>query len=591
MPNRKSWRRWVVLTWLEQSAWKINLIMLMILTSAVALSAYSLRDAARDEAPGAIGSSHTFLYLTTETFRLLSTVNSAVAGQEDGLTALDLRHELFQGRVRVALMGGLPARYPGNQTLEPILHDVDSRAMNIQRAFEAWRSGGRSALPGLQAAVQEFVPVSIAFYNTLRQAILQVATDGLKKRADLFLLISTLALLSMLVASSGSLVMRQSLRRRQATQHSLKLSEARLSAILDTAMVGIISLNERYRIVSFNHEAEKILGYSAAEMLGQPIDRLIPLPDRDAHHTHVQSFLAGEADHRVMSSWRTVSGLHKDGTLVPLMVGISKIKLGDRITMTAIFRDMGEIRDAEERLQQLASDRELQLRRAQAANQAKSQFLATMSHELRTPLNAIIGFSSLIKSEIFGPIANEKYREYIRDVHASGEHLLSLINDILDLSRIEASKYEFEIRPIDPVAAMIEVAMLLEPLALEKTIALVMPEAIPGCDVLGDRRAVHQILLNLIGNAIKFTADGGRVQLQVELRRQDDTIALVVSDNGRGIPADRLADLGQPFVQVQGAYTRDQGGSGLGMAICKSLAKGMNGSIELESELGRSCRG
>lgn len=362
---------------------------------------------------------------------------------------------------------------------------------------------------------------------------------------------------------------------------------ARLSAILETAMVGIITVDEQSKITAYNAEAEAILGYSAAEMLGQSLDRLIPAPARDAHPTHVQSFVAGEADHRAMSSWRTVSGLHKDGTLVPLMVGISKIKVADRITMTAIFRDMSEIRDAEVSLRQLASDRELQLHKAENANRAKSQFLATMSHELRTPLNAIIRFSSLIKSEIFGPVGNEKYREYIHDVHASGEYLLSLINDILDLSRIEASKYEFEIQPIDPVAAMNEVAMLVKPLALQKTIALVMPEAIPGCDVLGDRRAVHQVLLNLIGNALKFTAEGGRAQMRVELRRQDDTIALVVSDNGRGIPAHRLDDLGQPFVQVDGAHTRDQGGSGLGLAICKSLAKGMNGSMEIESELGR----
>ncbi len=281
-----------------------------------------------------------------------------------------------------------------------------------------------------------------------------------------------------------------------------------------------------------------------------------------------------------------MDGLRKDGILIPLMADISKTIASGALMLTVIFRDMSATRRAEADLLALVHDRDLQLQKVVAANRAKSQFLATMSHELRTPLNAIIGFSSLIENETFGPIRNQKYKGYIHDIHNSGRHLLSLINDILDLSRIESSKYDLEIRPIDPVDVMTEAAARLEPMVLEKAVAMVMPDAIPGCGVLGDSRAVLQILLNLIGNAVKFVGKGGRIQLQVQRRPEDGTVALVVSDNGRGIPADQLPSLGQPFVQAQNAHTRDQGGSGLGLAISKSLAKGMNGNVEVESEFG-----
>lgn len=224
--------------------------------------------------------------------------------------------------------------------------------------------------------------------------------------------------------------------------------------------------------------------------------------------------------------------------------------------------------------------------KAEAANRAKSTFLATMSHELRTPLNAIIGFSSLIESEYFGPMENRKYKDYVSDIHASGKYLLSLINDILDLSRIEASKYDFDIRHLDAPAAMRDVAALMEPLALEKGVNLVAPDASVEGMCLGDRRAVHQILMNLVGNAIKFTEPGGSVRLRIDTEESNGTLALIVEDSGRGIAPERIAELGQPFVQVGAADTRDQGGSGLGLAISKALAKGMGGSIGIESRLG-----
>ncbi|WP_374379544.1 ATP-binding protein [Dongia sp.] len=380
----------------------------------------------------------------------------------------------------------------------------------------------------------------------------------------------------------------QDITERKTAEQALIASEARLSSILDTAMVGIITVNEEFKVTVFNAEAEAILGYRASEILGQPIDRLIPLPNRADHGHKMRAFAEGERSRQKMSNWRKVNGLHRSGTLVPLMAGISKVRVGDSLSMTVIFRDMSEVLEAEAGLRKLAEEREIQLKKAETANRAKSQFLATMSHELRTPLNAIIGFASLIENETLGPVGNEKYREYIHDVHESGRHLLSLINDILDLSRIEASRYDFEIVPVDTTVAMREAATLMEAIAAQKAISLEIQEGSSGSMVLGDRRAIHQILTNLIGNAIKFTHKGGKVR--VEVQRDGGWLALVVSDNGRGIPADRIADFGQPFVQVQGAHSRDQGGSGLGLAICKGLARGMDGNIKIDSEMGKGTR-
>jgi PAS domain S-box-containing protein len=369
-------------------------------------------------------------------------------------------------------------------------------------------------------------------------------------------------------------------------EQAILAGETRLSAILETAMVGIVVVDEDHLITTFNAEAEKIFGYGAAEMLGQTVDALVPPEHRKTHRQRMERFAHGPAGGSDLSNYRTVDGVRKDGSLVPLMAGISKVRVGSSTTMTAIFRDMTDIRNAEEGLRRLAAEKEVELQKAEAANRAKSQFLATMSHELRTPLNAIIGFSSLMENETFGPIENPTYRGYIADVHSSGKHLLSLINDILDLSRIEASKYEFDIRSIDAALAFRDIIDLLEPLALQKAIKLTFAGGTTESMVLADVRALHQILTNLIGNAIKFTDPGGAIRLRVDRRPPDGMVALVIADTGRGIPEDRIAELGQPFVQVSPAHARDKGGTGLGLAISKALARGMNGSIEIESTFG-----
>jgi len=237
-----------------------------------------------------------------------------------------------------------------------------------------------------------------------------------------------------------------------------------------------------------------------------------------------------------------------------------------------------ERRRAEQRLAEA-------LRTAEIANHSKSQFLANMSHELRTPLNAIIGFSEMIREEMFGPVGAPEYVDYIKDIHSSGRHLLELINDILDISKIEAGQFE-----LDEVWADLKIlatwsADLVRPRAQENNVAIVIDIADNVPQAYVDERAVKQIMLNLLSNATKFTPDGGEVALSASLAENGDLL-LNVSDTGIGIERHMIDKVMEPFGQAEGPMARSYGGTGLGLPITKSLTELHGGRIHLESELG-----
>lgn len=223
-------------------------------------------------------------------------------------------------------------------------------------------------------------------------------------------------------------------------------------------------------------------------------------------------------------------------------------------------------------------------RRAEAANTAKSRFLATMSHELRTPLNAILGFSEVMKEEMFGPLENPKYREYAGNIHESGKHLLHLINEILDLTRIESGRYELHEEPVRLADVIDECHRLLKLRADGKGIEVV-EEADPDLPVVwADQRALRQICLNLMSNALKFTPKGGRITLCVG-PMPDGGQYLSVRDNGPGIPADEIPKVLQAFGQGTLALQTAEGGAGLGLAIVQNLIALHGGTLDLQSEL------
>lgn len=279
------------------------------------------------------------------------------------------------------------------------------------------------------------------------------------------------------------------------------------------------------------------------------------------------------------------------------------VSVGTDITM--IKRHQARLRDSERRLVatigDLSSSRatlekqkaelsiananyQAEKERAEAANRAKSEFLANMSHELRTPLNAILGFSEILQNQMFGPLGSDKYDEYARDIHESGQHLLNVITDILDMSKIEAGHMRISCDAID-LAPLIEETLRLTAITAKEKNVRVDQQVSSGLSLIADRRAMKQILLNLLSNAMKFTNRGG--QVHVRAKKRGGAVTLTIADTGIGIPRAALAKIGQPFEQVQSQYAKSKGGSGLGLAISRSLTRLHGGSMRIFSEEGR----
>lgn len=276
-----------------------------------------------------------------------------------------------------------------------------------------------------------------------------------------------------------------------------------------------------------------------------------------------------------------------DGGIVSIRTDITNVvhiqqRLAEREHHLAVsLRELD--RNARE-LARFANELERERDRANAANRAKSQFLATMSHELRTPLNAIMGFSEVIKSEMLGPVENNTYRQYAADIHGSAEHLLSLINDILDVSKIEAGRYDLYRESFDLPKLFEEIAALCRTSAEDRGILLNVSVAPGLTDIFADRRAIKQVMINLATNAMKFTDTGGRIDITAV--RENDTVVLAVADTGIGIPLEEQAHILEPFVQFQREKHRSMEGTGLGLALSKALTELHGGRLDLESEPG-----
>ena len=284
----------------------------------------------------------------------------------------------------------------------------------------------------------------------------------------------------------------------------------------------------------------------------------------------------------------------KDGGYVSVGTDITKIKQHEQKLVEGEKRQIATIVDLRKsrqalelqtaELADLAQKYAEEKTRAEEANAAKSKFLANMSHELRTPLNAIIGFSEIMESGMFGPLGAEKYTEYSRDIRESGEYLLDVINDILDMSKIEAGGIRLtpEIVALEPVLA--DCLRVVSTRAGEKRLKL-DAKVDSDIELNADRRSLKQIALNLLSNAVKFTPDGGAVT--VRGRRRGGKVTIVIADNGIGIPKDALRKLGRPFEQVESQLTKRHQGSGLGLAIAKSLVELHGGVMRIRSKLGQ----
>jgi len=312
-----------------------------------------------------------------------------------------------------------------------------------------------------------------------------------------------------------------------------------------------------------------------------------------ARGSNMKMYIANLAPLSLMTAGRFLLG----NSIVDLVMGVLAPLVAFQMWYTGrpLVLRMGEDARLRFKVEDLASEleetRDEALRKrfeAEAANASKTAFLANMSHELRTPLNAILGFSEIISQECFGPVGSERYRDYAGDIHSSGAHLLSLINDLLDVAKIEAGRMDIAPHPLD-AARVFDIALkLINTKAREKdqTLAIsVEPDAPP---LYADERAVKQILINLVSNAVKFTPLGGRIDV-IGSRAANGDFQIMVRDNGPGIPRDKLDNIFQPFNQVDNRFDRQAGGTGLGLALVRGLAELHGGRAWMESEFGRGC--
>ncbi|MGB9393517.1 MAG: ATP-binding protein, partial [Pseudolabrys sp.] len=277
----------------------------------------------------------------------------------------------------------------------------------------------------------------------------------------------------------------------------------------------------------------------------------------------------------------------KDGGYVSVGTDITALKTHEEKLVDSekrLMATVADLRASQQRSAELAEKYAEEKTRAEEANQAKSKFLANMSHELRTPLNAIIGFSEIMESGMFGPLGAEKYHEYCNDIRGSGQYLLEVINDILDMSKIEAGRIRLDFEDLSIDTLLNEAMRVVAARAQNKQLQL-SARISPELRLRADRRALKQIALNLLSNAVKFTPVGGRVT--VRGRATDHCITLAIADTGIGIAKDALTRLGRPFEQVESQLTKSHQGSGLGLAISKSLVELHGGRMRIRSTLGR----
>ena len=353
-----------------------------------------------------------------------------------------------------------------------------------------------------------------------------------------------------------------------ASQH-LEVENRELKAILDTATDGVLVLDRAGRVLSANRSAEALFGYNADELEVLAFSDLFAPESRQPAYEYIDR-LVRERTPMLINEGQEVIGMVREGGLVPLYMTMGRIEGSEKLC--AVFRDITAWKRTEE---ELINARQ----QAEKASSAKSEFLARISHEIRTPLNSIIGFSEVMMNERFGPIGNDRYRQYLRDIHASGGHLISLINDLLDLSKIEAGKLELTFVNVDLNDLVQQCVAIMQQQANEERVIIRTSLGASLPPIVADARSVRQIALNLLSNSIKFTGAGGQVIVSTALTGDD--VILRVRDTGSGMSEKDLETALEPFQQV----ATSSRGTGLGLPISKALAEANHARFRITSQV------
>ena len=354
-----------------------------------------------------------------------------------------------------------------------------------------------------------------------------------------------------------------------AQNSAIERSEQRIRAIMDNVADGIFTINPDGGLESANPAALRLFGYDAPAIMGKDLVSLIDCPEG------IQILAAFRARDEVPSQVQGAIGRRADGTIFPVDLSAGEVTIGDRSLLTVVVRDMTE---REKQTVDLREARDA----AEQADRAKSDFLAHISHELRTPLNAIIGFSEMYTSKIFGALGDKRYDEYAVHIHDSGKHLLALINDILDLSRAEAQRFELFEDDI-AVGAVVEASVEMvrgEVREAGLDLEVEIPADLPRLRV--DERRLRQVMINLLGNAVKFTPRDGRIVVRAELDG-DDRIRIVVRDTGIGMHQDDVEKAFVPFKQIDTTLTRRYLGAGIGPSLTRRLVEAHGAEISIMS--------
>jgi PAS domain S-box-containing protein len=359
----------------------------------------------------------------------------------------------------------------------------------------------------------------------------------------------------------------------EQVRRDIEIVADRYRGVLESMPDAIVVVNAIGSIVLFNEQATRLFGLAAMQALGQPVELLLPHEQRNVHVAHRGRFLR-HPQRRTMGSGLELFGVRANGDRFPVEVSLSPLEISGHDYIVSAIRDLTDRKRYEDALRAAQA--------AERASAAKTEFLSRMSHELRTPLNAVLGFAQVLQLDARAPLAPQ-HAQQVHQIEQAGRHLLAMINDLLDVSRIEAGTLDLRLEPVSVDDVMDEVLALAGAMALEAGVTVERPIQPARVEVRADRVRLRQVLLNLLSNAVKYNRPGGSVVLSAE--RPGDQVALRVRDTGAGLSADQVAQLFQPFNRL-GAERLGIEGTGIGLVISRRLVESMGGALDVASEPG-----
>ena len=355
----------------------------------------------------------------------------------------------------------------------------------------------------------------------------------------------------------------------------LEARVAEMRTIIDTATDGVVLISKDGTIRSISRPAEALFGFESDDVAGKPFASLFAIESQRA----ARDYLAGLSENgvaSVLNDGREVIGREAEGRFIPLFMTIGK--LPNDSGYCAVVRDITQWKRAEEELTQARAV-------AERASSQKTEFLARVSHEIRTPLNAIIGFSELMVDEKFGPVANDRYRDYLRDINRSGNHVLDLVNDLLDISKIEAGQQEMDYEAVSLNDALAETVAMMQPQANRERVIIRSSFASNLPDVVADLRSVRQIALNILSNAVRYTQAGGQVIVSTAYEAAGDVV-MRVRDTGIGMSSAEIEQALKPFKQINSLKRARGDGTGLGLPLTKAMVEANRARFSINSTPG-----